>query len=294
MIWEWSFEEPLKYSWNKSDPLIHAAMAGKKWHSISLQRSASEGNTFACAYPSGALCIPVIEDGALKFTVPSQSGPQPGYFQDNFNKILGNPSFYVNPASPNGSVIYVQFKVKVNDAMLDTKFRDAISGGPAGGWKVIINFGNSPNGSSSSGTEWTMNNGYQMGFPMMYGQQGSSGPGGAQNTRIPFLRNQFQEITIRMEVIGLSNEKRSRVTWWNNAKQCADWTTASAVWRPATDPRGALGFGQFQLGPYHTRKDPTQVHDTGYMWFRDLKVSTEPLPMHGFPKKPTNLHAIYE
>lgn len=378
MIWTWPFDSDseLKYSWDQTSVALNAAMAGKKWHSVTLQRAPTEGNTLAVEHASGALCIPVIDHeihtgsgGSLKFTIPSKSGAQPGFFQDNFNKILGNPSFYVNPASPNGSVIYVQFKLRVNDAMLDTRFQEAkyvwnlftasagstrlectsdaftasmqgaqfvISGtgflkstytitqyiGPrtvivdrspsplragiggfaeisqtklAGGWKVLIHFGNSPTGSSSSGTEWTMNNGYQAGCPTMYGQQGASGPGGQQNSTVQFVRNAFQEITIRMQVIDASNARKSWVTWWLNGVQCANWTAAQAVWRDATDPRGPLGFGQIMLTPYHTRKDPTQVHDTGYVWFDDLMISTDPLPMHGgLPKVPTDLGILFE
>ena len=41
------------------------------------------------------------------------------------------------------------------------------------------------------------------------------------------------------------------------------------------------GLGQFQLTPYHTRKDPGRVHPAGFTWYDDLIASTQPISMGG-------------
>ena len=344
----WPFDDvsELRYAWDGSNQALNAALAGQKRFTISRQRIPGEGNTLARQHISGALSVPVI-DGGLKFTIPSESSADPGWFQDNFNKVLGNPSYYINPTSPNGSEVWIQFRFRVNEVMLDETFRDApflfnlscaqgsrlitatysafnpamvgerliISAGgnfvagfypiteyvspnsvivdrtptpnanglaalaqisstrPAGGWKVIIIFGNAPSGASSSQTEITMNDGSQRGFPTMYGQQGTDAP--SPQMSVPFARNRSQEITIHVAMAGSSNERTNRVRWWVDGVLAGDWPTARASWSDG------YGFGQFMLTPYHTHKDPTQVHGTGYVWYDDLIVSAKPIAMVG-------------
>src|SRR5262249_48100703 len=88
----WDFDDPseLKYTWDNSSPALNAALAGRPHYSISNFRTAGEGNTFATQQISGALSVPAIDNtiyssggGSLKFTIPSQSGQQAGYFIDN-------------------------------------------------------------------------------------------------------------------------------------------------------------------------------------------------------------------
>ncbi len=347
--------EELRYAWNGADADLNAALAGKPHYAISTDRSAGEGNAFACKQVSGVLSIPEIENGALKFTVPAFSGQQVGFFQDNFTKVLGNPSQFIAPGSPLGAIVYLQFKLKINDAMLDTTFQEysaliyylstpaagsttlksanseftsamqgrkiALTGDNmtwgiytviqfvdaatvvldrapcltapgtggvcevagsaqynAGGWKVIIHFGNPPFGSSASAMEITMNDGYQRNFPQMYGQIGTDGPA-ALNDTVPWKRNVFQEVTIRIEVRGTTNAPESLVQWWIDGVQAGNWGTAKIKWGGSD----GAGLGQFQLTPFHTRKDPTQDHPAGYMWFKDLIISNRPIPLNGTP-----------
>ena len=346
----WPFDDvsELRYAWDGSNAALNEALKGQKRFTISRQRIPGEGNTLARQHISGALSVPVIDNGALRFTIPSESSADPGFFQDNFNKVLGNPSLYINPESPNGSEFWMQFRLRVNDVMLDETFRDApflfnlstpsagslnvtatyaaftpemvgekliISPGGnfvagfyaiverltdrnivldrsptpiaagitalaqvsskrnAGGAKVVILFGNPPNGSSSSPTEITMNDGGQRNFPTMYGQQGTDAP--SPQMSVPFPRNRFAEYTIAVQMAGASNERTNRVRWWVDGVLAGDWPTARAAWA------AGYGFGQFMLTPYHTRKDPTQGHETGYVWYDDVIVSTKPIQMVG-------------
>lgn len=367
----WPFDDPseLKYTWDNTNSVLNDAMAGKTRYSLTPYRYPGEGNTVGGEQPSGAMSIPVIDNtlaasgaGSLKFTIPSQSGAGSGYFQDNYNKTLGNPSLYIAPGSPYGNVIYLQYKLRVNDVMLNTKFHEymeafvnnittpsagsttlnantnygpgftvamqgrhiaiyrsgnwvpgiytintfvdantvildrtptpsgaSTSGGvgfvegtfDAGGWKTAIQFGNAPNGSSSSVVEITMNDAYQLGYPQMYGQQGHDSPP-MGNLTVPFVANQWMEITTRIEVLGAPNDPSSHVQWWVNGVQAGDWTTAK-IWWGLND---GDGLGQFLLSAYHTRKDPTQIHDTGYMWFDDVIASTQPIAMGSAPPQP--------
>lgn len=350
----WPFDDPaeLRYSWDLNSAALNTAMAGQRRYGISRLRIAGEGNTGAVEHPSGALSIPVIDKevfasgvGSLRMNIPSQSGASSGGFQDNYNKILGNPSIYISPTSPHGSKVYLQFMFRVNDAMLDTRFQQSgylfnlttpaagsttinagtgsfnstmvgrkiavsttgnwragfytitafnsdrsvtvdrsptptgpgsallamLSGaGLAGGWKTIIQFGNSPTGASSSGLEITQVNGNQKGFPVMYGQQGYDGPGQIPLVE-PFVRNRFQQMTIEIETAGLSGEKSNTVRWYVDGKLVWDWPNAKANFADG------YGFGQFFLSCYHTRKDPTQEHEPGYCWYDDVIVSTQPI-----------------
>jgi hypothetical protein len=37
-------------------------------------------------------------------------------------------------------------------------------------------------------------------------------------------------------------------------------------------------YGKLILTPYHTGKDPTQRHPTGYVWYDELIISTSRIP----------------
>jgi hypothetical protein len=382
----WPFDDPseLKYGWDNTSAALNQALAGKEWHALSNTRYTTEGNTIAIENASGSLAIPVIDTtvfnsggGSLKFTIPSQSGPQSGWFQDNFNKVLGNPSVYIAPNSPLGNVIYYQFRLRLNEVMMSNVFHEysAVFGytlstpaagsttlqnsydgftadmagkkieltGPhaaspwvkgiytitsfvdartvrldrsptptaaaaqaagivegsttAGGWKTVIFFGNSPKGSSSSGIEVTMMNPRQVGIPVMYGQQGYDGYGYQDVRRCSwpildprvthnpalykeppckrFKANQWVELTGRIEVRGASNAPQSRVQLWVDGELAVDHDKAKINWGSGDGD----GLGQFDLTPYHTRKDSTQVHATGYVWYDDMILSTRPIPM---------------
>src|SRR5262249_22848732 len=131
----WGFDDQstLKYAWDTSDTALNSEMLrrGQTHFYISPSRLAGEGNTTAVSHPGGALTIPVIDKtiyssgtGSLQFQIPSRSAADPGAFSDNFNKILGNPSLYISPNSPQGNVYYMQFKLRLNDVMVNTTFRE--------------------------------------------------------------------------------------------------------------------------------------------------------------------------
>jgi len=165
------------------------------------------------------------------------------------------------------------------------------------GWKNVIFFGNSPKGASSSGMEVTMMNPRQIGIPAMYGQQGYDGYGyqdvrgctwskldplvtnnPALYTDPPckrFKANDWVELTGRIEIRGAPNAPESRVQLWVDGELAIDYDKAKINWASGDGD----GLGQFDLTPYHTRKDPTQVHATGILWYDDLIVSTQPIAM---------------
>jgi hypothetical protein len=230
--------------------------------------------------------------GSLKITIPSNSSADSGgHFTEVFKRNRsGKPDgTYIGPGSSLGNVLFFQFYQKFDDNFLSTVYQ--CLGGGCGGWKQIINFGNPPNGASSSSLEVTMNNGWQRGVPQMYGQQGSDYYG-IQDVRgctynfnglltypeppcIRYKANQWMEFTGRIEILGESNQPTSHVQLWVDGELAIDYKQAKIDW---SGPSGK-GFGQFLLSPYHTNKDASQVHPAGHVWYDDLIISTEPIPM---------------
>ena len=83
------------------------------------------------------------------------------------------------------------------------------------------------------------------------------------------------EFTGRIEVRGNPNDAASRVELWVNGQLVIDYAFARINWGTSD----GSGLGQFMLTPFHTNKDPNQAHPTGYTWYDDLIISTQPIPM---------------
>jgi len=71
----------------------------------------------------------------------------------------------------------------------------------------------------------------------------------------------------------------SRIRWWLDNQLCFDWRRAHPDYAPpgefGDDP---LGIGSMQITPFKTTKDPTQDHDTAYMWIDNMIMSSQPIP----------------
>jgi hypothetical protein len=298
----------LYYTW-PTGTVCDTAFAGKNNYSFGRTRSGA-GNTAAvvqngnCVFPQIDTAGPHSGSGALKFSIPSQSGPDSGgFFSEPFKRNSEGTFPHIAPGSPAGNTVYFQFYQKFDSNFASTNFQCVL--GECGGWKQAIWYGNPPNGSSSSSLEVTMFNGWQRNVPQMYGQQGfddygiediigctyaratsqggsGSGFGSRPNYASPlnpacvhYEVNQWMEFTGRIEVRDESNSPASRVQLWANGQLVIDNPHARINWGGADGD----GLGQFLLSPYHTNKDPNQIHDAGYTWYDDLIVSTEPIPM---------------
>jgi hypothetical protein len=102
------------------------------------------------------------------------------------------------------------------------------------------------------------------------------------------------EFTGRIEIRGTSNAPQSRVQLWVDGKLVVDYGQARIAWGPLGTADGR-GFGQFMLTPFHTNKDPSQAHPTGYTWYDDVIISTQSISMRtggsptSAPAAPSNL-----
>lgn len=295
------FDDPnqLLYAW-QTGTVCDTALAGKTRYSLTNARGSNEGNTVAtiqngqCVYPQFDSSLKSSGTGSVKFTIPSNSSANSsGFFSEPFKRNADGTFQYVAPGSPLGNVVYWQFYQYFDQTFLNTTY--ICNGGTltdpgCGGWKQIIWYGNPPNGSSASNMEITHVNGWQRGIPMMYGQIGYDGYGwqdvrgctynfnGQHNyTEPPCIRykaGQWMEFTVRVEVRGAPNAPESRVQLWVDGQLAIDKPDAKIDWSGAGN-----GLGQFQITPYHTNKDSNQVHPTGYTWYDDVIVSTQPIAM---------------
>src|SRR6266446_6230054 len=75
----------------------------------------------------------------------------------------------------------------------------------------------------------------------------------------PIVVNAAGPAAARAEIRGTSDAPASRVQLWVNGQPAIDYGAAKIDWA-GTDGNG---FGQFQLTPYHTRKDPTRATAVG-------------------------------
>jgi chitodextrinase len=290
----------LFYTWPTGGP-CDSVFAGKTNNGFGRDRR-GRGNTVAtvqngrCVYPDLDTSIRRSGAGALKFTIPSNSGENTsGYFTELFKRNADGSFGYIAPGSPLGNVVYFQFYQRFDPNFLNTRFQCV--GGSCGGWKQVIFFGDPPNGASASMIEVTLNNGWQRGLTHMYGQIGMDDYGVQDaagcawfsgRTSYPeppcvrFKANQWMQYTGRIEVRGASNERSSRVQLWIDGKLVIDNSQARVAWGGG-DGRG---FGQFMLTPFHTAKDRTQVHPEGHTWYDDVIISTQPIAMSSGTQPP--------
>jgi len=291
-------EANLHYVWPPRT-VCDYALAKSSNHTLGIDRR-GPGNTVA-VIQNGQCVFPEIDPtsfhsgrGSLRITIPSNSSADSGgHFTEVFRRNRdGNPAgTYIGPGSPLGNVLYFQFYERFDENFLSTNFR--CSGGECGGWKQVIWYGNPPNGRSASSLEVTINNGWQRGVPQMYGQVGSDYYGiqdirgctykanarsGTDYTEPPCIRykpNEWMEFTGRIEILRASNQPASRVQLWIDGEPAIDYKEARIDWSGASGE----GFGQFLLSPYHTDKDPSQIHPIGHVWYDDVVISTQPIAM---------------
>ncbi|HYR83881.1 MAG TPA: LamG-like jellyroll fold domain-containing protein [Terriglobia bacterium] len=298
----------LYYTWPTGTP-CDTTFAGQSNYTFGNNRI-GPSNTSAivqngqCVFPEIDTATSHTGNGSLKFTIPSNSGPNSsGFFTEPFKRNSDGTFPYIGPGSPLGNVFYFQFYQKFDSNFLSTNFQCV--GGTCGGFKQAIWYGNPPFGSSSSSIESTMYNGFQRGVPQMYGQQGSDdygiqdaigctyakatslGGGGSgfdsqpnyfaplNPTCIHYAADQWMEFTGRIEIRGASNAPTSRIQLWINGQLAVDYGLAKVNWAGSD----GNGFGQFMLTPYSTGKDPNQIHPIGNTWYDDVIVSTQPIPM---------------
>lgn len=234
---------------------------------------------------------------SMKFVIPSQSSSDmAGSWFTNFQPF------------GSGETFYVQWRQRFSKEYLTTYF----NGG--GGWKLaIIGEGDRPPlvASSCSAMELVVQNSNQFGVPQMYHSCGSydgtytpihdplppydykeqnamPSPyclqskllNGDKTGCFPFYPDEWMTFQVRVQVgTWYQNDgnyhKDSRVSLWVARDGKPSQLVIDQI-RDLTNGGNALAkYGKVWLLPYHTGKDPSQIHPTCYTWCDDLIVSTQ-------------------
>jgi len=279
----------LKYNYSlNSQPCLADPFIQPRYN-LSAARGPEEGNTSAteqngvCVYPLVDITKPHSGMGSLKMTIPSNSGANTsGNFTEVFKRNTDG-TFYHTRA---GETVWFQFWQYIDPLFLTVKYN------PGGGWKQAIQYGNPPRGSNSSGIEVTWVNGYLRNLPVMYGQQGADDYG-IQDVRDckypgPYVAppckpypTGWVEFTTAIThgtihcYGGNPTRGNTRVQAWVNAEPVVD-NPAACMNLTGTD---GDGFGAYVLTPFQTNKDPSQSTPIVSLWYDDVIVSTQPIPM---------------
>ena len=224
--------------------------------------------------------------GSLRFEVPSNSGDDSsGSFKLNFSDDLSTQF-------GEGEEFFVQWRQRFSEEFLNTYYEEGL------GWKQIIigegdRLGVFP--PSCTQLEIVLANSNQIGFPQAYhscgakdGQFEQLGGGGS------YVANEWMTFQIHV-AIGTwyksdgNYHRDSTVQLWVGREGRAsnlvvNFTPDDAIVFGVRIPGTGNGYdiandnpmakyGKLHLTPYHTRKNPSQVHPTGFVWYDDLIIS---------------------
>ncbi len=189
-----------------------------------------------------------------------------------------------------GDTLHVQFRQRFSQTMLDTYYN------PGGGWKQVIFYGNA----SCAGVELTTVNQYHQGFPSMYTDCGGRnlqrqiGGGDVllqqgdynchyQGSRPPsecgyYAGDEWMTFYYEIE-LGNWDTPTSHIRAYmayegGPMKQFVDMDNYSLSYDSSPSDR----YKNILLTTYMTGKDAGQNHPTGYTWYDELIVSTQPIP----------------
>ncbi|MGE5522225.1 MAG: hypothetical protein ACM3SS_00810 [Rhodospirillaceae bacterium] len=277
---------------------------------------ARAGITIGAAAPELDASLRASGNSSLKFTIPSNSGPDTsGSYFTNFADDL-SVQFGENQE------FFIQWRQRFSRELLHTKY----DGG--GGWKLaVIGTGDRPRKPYASCTALTVvvNSYYQNGFPVLYNScTGSTSHGpydGFYQSIVGFAGADFRLQNARRSPYCLYSQARtasffppdgncfgyvadewmtfqlriktgprvkdefanSYVTLWiarenSPSELVIDWGPYNLT---AGDPADRQMFGKIWLTPYHTGKSAAQAHPTAYTWYDELIVSRARIPDPG-------------
>jgi hypothetical protein len=272
----------------------------------------NSGTMAGAASPSVDSAVKASGNASLRFTIPSNSGPNAsGSYFTNFSPDL-SVQFGEN------SEFYVQWRQRFSPDFLNTQFEEGE------GWKqAIIGTGDQPGHPYASCTalELVVQNNYQRGFAQMYDSCTGSTSHGAyagfqqrygstdfklQNARpapyclysqgqskpvkffppsgncIGYFPNEWMTFQVGVRTGPRVNDEfaNSHVQLWiaregQRSELVIDWGPYNLSGGAATENQR---FGKIWLLPYHTGKSEKQGHPTGYIWYDELIVSRERIP----------------
>lgn len=228
--------------------------------------------------------------GSLRFVVPSQSpNDGSGSFKINFADDL-------SVQFGEGEEFYVQWRQRFSRDFLSTFYEGGY------GWKQATIGEGDRQGFFSPGCtqlELVVQNVNQAGFPQMYhscgGKDGLYEPLGGGGE---YVADEWMAFQVHVKI----------GTWYKNdgdyhgdsivqlwvarqgqpSKLVIDLSPRPVTFLGMTIPgmghgydlannEPAAKYGKLILGPYHTGKNPEQVHPVGYIWYDELIISTQPI-----------------
>jgi hypothetical protein len=249
--------------------------------------------------------------GSLRMTIASNSGANTsGGFSMNFTpgslNVSGSNPYPIQFGQ--GEEFYVQWRQRFAPEFLATHY---VGGG---GWKqAIIGEGDRTGVAAYSCTqlEIVTQNTYQRGFPQMYhscgGKDGQYEPleefsppsdYKLQNAipspyclyskpTVPpcvgYKANQWMTFQVHIKVgTWYKNDghyhRDSTIELWVAEEGQPSHLAISFRNYDIANSNPAAKYGKVWLLPYHTNKDPSQVHPTGYVWYDELIVSKTRIP----------------
>lgn len=303
-------EADLYYAWDNSSSVLNTAMSGRTRFTVGANKATSLGN-IAGLELGGAALFPVIDRtvkpnsssaGSLLFRVPSQSPTLVPYLWEvpiEFNDRT-SPWKYIAPGSPDGNVLWLQFKMRGNTQYL-VPTGEVCGGGPCSP-KFQITYGNPPNGSNASSIEdtWVIDgrsDRFGLRIPTMYGQIGhdDSFPVQINCTSSPYSNcvklssDTWYTFTTKYTVnpppystLSVGNpsgcnggtDPLSRVEAWIGTTKVQD-NPCVAINYGSSDGNG---LGSITFLPYATARTPT-AHAEGRLWIADVIVSTSSIAL---------------
>ena len=241
----------------------------------------------------GRAC-PELDNGALKFIVPSESGAGgSGQYYVRFADFNGGKS--IKP----GDQVYVRWKQRFSASMFAQKFTNS------NGWKhgmigAVDEY-------SCASNEIVVQNSGQRGIPQMYHACGyfegfekkvpgttdfdyqpvgaAGGPDSCLRSDIidknppdfsngcfPYYADEW--ITYQVGLTHGASGQPSRIRLWA-AREGQPYTLVIDYQRVL---RNTKGYGKLWLLPYQTDKSSSQVHPEGYVWYDQVIISKVQLP----------------
>ncbi|MGI9302055.1 MAG: hypothetical protein ACR2RB_05015 [Gammaproteobacteria bacterium] len=309
--WDFENEDDLYYVWPTdtscdNDTFLQNHPNGR--NGFGLDRQGSKGDLIANTDNEAGACIYPARDGtfassgnySLKFTMPSQSGPETsGDFNPVF-KRLGEPPDSTFARFGKGGEFWVRFSMRQSPELITTSIE--ASSGSFGGIKRIIVHGYR----SSESLEETINDGFERRVPQMYSDSGTEdygiqdaagcglrNPDEASSYPEPpcrrFKANVWRTYQIHVVVADNAEKDNGLVELYVDDEQQpiirvtdSDMSgleqdepyTEQAVWDDVTN-----GYGKLTFTLFSTNKDPAQIHPEAYMWIDDVAISHVRVPL---------------
>lgn len=232
------------------------------------------------ACPERDAAIAASGSGSLRMTIPSKSpADTSGAFRLNFTP--GTTHGGADAAYPvqfgEGEEFFVQWRQRFSQHFLETYYRRGA------GWKqAIVGEGDRPGVRVSSCTqlEIVVQNNFLRGYAQLYHSCGGKDgryAGILEDAALDYVADEWMTFQLHVRIGSWYQNDRnyrgdSLIELWVGREGETSRRVVSADYDLANE-NPAAKYGKIWLLPYHSRKDPTQVHPTAYTWYDELVIS---------------------